>query len=210
MGIAPLLLAGALLQAPAPTTPPFQLELPTGYPGFMRVETPDGPVWVSLREDQHAQFEIRHFLLAAPAARADLVAANIRKERCEPLMRGFGNEIKVWEGSWAGLTAAGHRIDYVFQDRSQTIIQRLLVDDDHLVVGTWEGDRPSSITAEKALHSFVLPEAWRAKKIPVFDEERGLGITAEPLAPLGHFAVSIDATDPSWEQVGFTLEFTPA
>lgn len=210
MGIAPLLLAGALLQAPATTTPPFQLDLPAGYPGFSRVDTPDGPSWVSLREDQAAQFELRHFRLAALGARADLVAANIRKERWEPLMRGFGSEIKAWEGSWAGLTAAGHRIDYIYQDRSQTIIQRLLVDDDHLVIGTWEGDRASSSVAEKALHSFVLPAAWRGEKAPAFDEERGLGTTAEPLPPLGHYAVTIDATDPSWEQVGVTIEFTPA
>lgn len=210
MGIAPLLLAGALLQAPAPTTPPFELDLPAGYTGFVRVDAPDGTAWVALREDQAAQFELRHFLLASPGARADLVAANLRKERWEPLMRGFGSEIKPWEGSWAGLTAAGHRIDYVYQDRSQTIMQRLLVDDDHLVIATWEGDRASSVTAEKALHSFVLPAAWRAPRAPAFDEERGLGPTAAPLPPLGHFAVTVDATDPSWEQVGITIEFEPA
>ena len=210
MGIAPLLLAGALLQTPAPTSAPFELELPDGYPAFQRADLPDGPAWVSLRETPPAQFELRHFLLAAPGARADLVAANLRRERWEPLMRGFGSEIKPWEGRWAGLAAAGHRIDYVYQDRSQTIVQRLIVEDDHLVIGTWEGDRRSAAAAEQALDSFVLPASWRPDKAPQFDEQRGLGPTADPLPPIGHFAVAIDATDPSWEQVGFTIEFTPA
>lgn len=208
MGIAPLLLAGALVQSPA--EPPFSFELPKGYQAFVRAATPESETWVALRSDEAAQFEVRHFRLASPGARADLVAENLRKERWEPLMQGFGSEIVPWEGRWAGLPAAGHRIDYVYQDRSQTLVQRLVVDDDHLVIATWEGDRASSPPALAALDGFEIPAAWRAKPAPSFDEEQGLGPTATPPAPLGHFAVEVDATDGRWEQVGIRIRWTPA
>lgn len=208
MGIAPFLLAGALLQSPA-TTPPFELQLPEDYSGFVRVDAADGESWVALRKDESAQFELRHFLLATPGARADLVAANLRTERWEPLMRGFGSEIKPWEGSWAGMKAAGHRIDYVYQDRSQVIVQRLLVDDDHLVIGTWEGQRNALAAASRALDSFQLPASWRASKVAQFDEERGLGNSATPPPALGHFDVEVDATDATWAEIGVRVQFRP-
>jgi hypothetical protein len=208
MGFASFLLAGALLQSPA-TTPPFELKLPEEYSSFVRVDAADGESWVALRKDESAQFEVRHFLLATPGARADLVAANLRTERWEPLMRGFGSEIKPWEGSWAGLKAAGHRIDYVYQDRSQVILQRLLVDDDHLVIGTWEGQRTALAAATTALESFVLPQDWRGVPAAVFDQELGLGPAAIEPPALGHFEVEIDATDATWAEVGVRVQFRP-
>lgn len=208
MGIAPFLLAGALLQLPA-TTPPFELKLPEDYSSFVRVDAPDGETWVSLRKDESAQFELRHFLLATPGARADLVAANLRTERWEPLMRGFGSEIKAWQGEWAGLPAAGHRIDYVYQDRSQVILQRLVVEDDHLVIGTWEGQRGALAAAKSALDSFALPVSWRAKQVASVDKELGLGPSAVIPPALGHFEVEVDATDPSWAEIGVRVQFQP-
>jgi hypothetical protein len=208
MGIAPFLLAGALLQSPA-TTPPFELELPEDYLSFVRVDAADGESWVSLRKDESAQFELRHFLLATPGARADLVAVNLRTERWEPLMRGFGSEIKPWEGKWAGLKSAGHRIDYVYQDLSKVILQRLVVEDDHLVIGTWEGERIALAAATTALESFKLPASWRAKQVSSFDEELGLGSTATIPPALGHFEVEVDATDASWAEIGVRVQFRP-
>lgn len=208
--LAPLALVAALAQAPE--QPPFQLDLPTGYPaGFVAVDGPDGRAWVALRSDERAQFEVRHFLLAAPGARADLVAENLRRERWEPIMRGFGSKIKPWHGEWAGQSAAGHDIQYVFEDQARMLAQRLIVDDEQMTIGTWEGPLDAWADAKLALEGIRLPEAWGVpSKAPQVDEEFGLGSTAEELQPVGHFEVEIDASDASWEQLGVIIRFQPA
>lgn len=201
------LLLGAVAQQ---ATAPFDFELPDGYPAFQAVDTPDGRAWVALHPDGDAQFELRHFLLASPGARADLVAENLRKERWEPLMRDYGHDIVPWEGAWGGLPAAGHRIDFVLGERARVLVQRIAVDHDHLVIATWEGGNDRSAQALTALNAFTIPSAWRSEAAPRIDEDHGIGPHAEAPPVIGHIRARVDARDPVFRTVDFRLRFEPA
>ncbi len=202
-----MLTALTLCALAAPQQAPFALELPPAYGAFERAA--EGENWSSMRNDGNGRFEIRLEELATPGAQAELVAEFLREERWRPVLRGTGHKIKAWKGDWSGETAAGSSIDFIRERKPWVIEQRVLVLDDHLVVGTWEGSLGERRKANAALASFELPAAWRPVAAPQEDAQRGLGPLAIQPPAIGHYRILATLQDPLLRSVEFTLEFFP-
>ncbi len=189
---------------------PFQLDLPAGYAEFQRLQ-PDVETWASVHQAGDATFEVHHYLLAAPGAVSELVADNLRKTRWKPMLAKTKHTMTAWKGEWAGQDGAGTSIEYLHTEEDYRYLeQRLVVLDDHLIIANWDGPLHEKQAAEKALLTFVLPEAWKPKPPPEVDVDRGARAADLEEGILGHFHIRIDASDPAMENVDFEINWRPA
>lgn len=189
---------------------PFQLDLPAGYSAFEATQ-PGTDVWMSSHSSGAANFEVHHYLLASPGAITELVADNLRKTRWVPLLVDVKHQITPWKGKWAAEDAAGSSIEYLHtEDSYRYLEQRLVVLDDHLIIVNWDGPLDRKQAAEKALASFKIPTAWRPAPAPEVDLDHGYRPAQKPPAPIGHFHIRIDASDPSFDKVDFEITWKPA
>lgn len=203
-------LAQAAQGPPGAAEPPaFRLEVPPGYGPFGRGEGP-GEAWRSSSESGAAQFLVETVALEAPGAVPEAVAADARRRRWDPLLRGSQPRFRSWAGSWAGRHAAGTEIEFRSGGAERAIVERFLVLDDRLVVGTWEGPAQEVSAARAALDTFQLPAAWIPPSFAT-DPGRGLGPGATVLPPPGTLVVAVTLNpQAAGFQVGLLFEPNPA
>ncbi|HEX9793081.1 MAG TPA: hypothetical protein VGC54_03780 [Planctomycetota bacterium] len=207
----PNLLLALALAPQGPGQAPFALDLPPGYTTFVPAPNESGESFESLAAagEDAGRFAVHSWLLAAPGARAELVAAHQRASFWTGQLRGVAHEMDAWEGPWSGRPAAGTIIAYTRERARRTAFERVLVIDDRLVIATWEGPQADAAEATTALDSFVLPAAWIPPPPPESDVERGLGPTARLLPSPGRMDVLFDYGDAALESFTVEIVFAP-
>ena len=186
-----LLAALALALSPQSTDElPFKMELPGDYVPFLK-DDGDTPTWVALHPSGNARFTAVHYLLANAGATSAAVAQDHRARIWTPFLDGVKYQITPWIGPWAGDQAAGTDIQYSRNGSEMAVIERVLVQADHLTLVSWEGPQHDMEPARKALSSFQPPFSWRPKPPQQEDFDRGLGSNPAPLFSLGHYDLQL-------------------
>ena len=185
---------------------PFEFDLPQGYAAFHPAEA---GAWSSMRADGLASFRIHHFEIergALPKA----VAEFIRQNSWEPTLKDVPHEIAPWEGVIDGHEAAGWVIDYRNGSQSLTVVQRIAIQGDRMVMLVWEGPSPARESVEGLFDAFRIPSDWLAIPPPEVDIYRGLGPSADMQPFPGSLAIDVQV--PSFsalEALDILVTYTP-
>lgn len=202
------LLSTLLLVVAQQTSPlPFDFELPEGYAAF----APSGPgAWSSMRADANASFRIHHFELGAHGAIPKAVAEDIRRRSWEPTLHGIQHEIRPWSGTIDGMEGAGWLIDYQNGQQTLTVVQRLAIQGDRMVMLVWEGPQGGQKAAEALFDGFVVPADWLAIPPPETDIYRGMGPSAAMQPFPGQLQIEIRVLGfLEHESIEITIDYTP-